>query len=415
MKNKIETMGTPPELLRQIVPTIEGGILQKRFLQGNEAIAEGVLEAGVRFYAGYPITPSTEIAEILSARLPRVRGTFIQMEDEIASMGAVLGASLAGVKSITATSGPGFSLMQELIGYAGMAQIPCVIIDVMRAGPSTGMPTSSAQGDVMQAIWGTHGDHPVVVVTPGSVSEAYYLAIWCVNIAERLRIPVIFLPDEVIGHMRELLLVPPSELIHREERPRPLPGEHRGAQPFSVNGIEVPPMAPLGSGFRYNVTGLVHDEMGFPTNNPGRGEQLISFLIDKVVQRTEELSFAEEFETSDAEVIIIAYGGTARSARHSVRELRAAGYRAGLFRIITLHPFPHKQLAELGRTCSRFLLVEMNRGQLNLTVRASIGIQAQLATINRSNGILISPAEINVAARLLQSGESGPSREAMAA
>jgi 2-oxoglutarate ferredoxin oxidoreductase subunit alpha len=214
-------MNTPKELLRQIVPTTEGGVFQKKFLQGNEAIAEGAVAAGVRFFAGYPITPSTEIAEALSVRLPRIKGVFIQMEDEIASMGAILGASLAGAKVLTATSGPGFSLMQELIGYSAMAQIPCVIVNVMRAGPSTGLPTAPAQGDVMQAIWGTHGDHPCIVVCPGSVSEMFYLSIWSVNLAERLRVPVILLPDEIVGHMRELLVVPPPELIRIESRRLP--------------------------------------------------------------------------------------------------------------------------------------------------------------------------------------------------
>jgi len=386
-------MKTPKELMNQILFDTEGGVFQKRFLQGNEAAAEGVLAAGVRFFAGYPITPSTEIAEILSERLPRIKGAFIQMEDEIASIGAILGASLAGSKSLTATSGPGFSLMQELIGYSGMAQIPCVIVNVMRSGPSTGMPTSPAQGDVMQAIWGTHGDHPVVVVAPATVSEMYYLAIWCVNISERLRIPVIFLPDEVVGHMRELLMVPPSELIRRENRLKPTttPEEFH---PFKIEGNTVTAMPAMGEGYRYNVTGLVHDQDGFPTNDPNRAGELNSFLVNKVLSRTDELAFAEEIDTENAQQIIIAYGSTARSAERAKKLLAAQGKKIGIFRIITLHPFPVKQLQRLAKMCDRFLLVEMNLGQMTTTVRSIIGLDVELRVINKANGLPIAPSEI---------------------
>jgi len=383
-------MITPKELMRQIVPQSEGGVFQKKFLQGNEAIAEGVLAAGVKFYAGYPITPSSEIAEILSVRLPRIRGAFIQMEDEIASMGAILGASLAGRKVVTATSGPGFSLMQELIGYAAMTQIPCVIVNVMRAGPSTGLPTSPAQGDVMQAIWGTHGDHPSIVVSPASVQEMYYLSIWCMNLAERFRTPVIFLPDEIIAHMRELLVVPPSELITVENRLAP-DVSPEAFHPFSTIGTDIAAMPPLGSGYRYNVTGLVHDEDGFPSNDPDRAEELTSFLVNKVLARTDEIAFAEEINTDGAEAIIIAYGSTARSAERAMKLLALRGKRVGIFRIITLSPFPAAKLARLARSCDTFLLAEMNRGQLTTTIRSIIGLSAELKVLNKSNGTPITP------------------------
>jgi 2-oxoglutarate/2-oxoacid ferredoxin oxidoreductase subunit alpha len=386
-------MNIPKDLIRQIVPRSEGGVFQKRFLQGNEALSEGALAAGLKFFAGYPITPSSEIAEILSVRLPRIRGTFIQMEDEIASMGAILGASLAGVKALTATSGPGFSLMQELIGYAGMAQIPCVIVNVMRAGPSTGLPTSPAQGDVMQAIWGTHGDHPSIVVAPASVQEMYYLSIWCMNLAERLRVPVILLPDEIVAHMRELLLVPPPELIAIESRRAPdvEPGDYH---PFPAAGIDVAAMPALGTGFRYNVTGLVHDEDGFPSNDPDRAEKLTSFLVNKVIARTAELAFAEEINTDGAEAVIIAYGSTARSAERAMRLLALQGRKVGIFRIITLNPFPSAQLTRLAESCSTFLLAEMNRGQFTTTVRSVIGRAAELKVLNKSNGTPIPPDAI---------------------
>jgi 2-oxoglutarate ferredoxin oxidoreductase subunit alpha len=384
-------MNTPKELLRQIVPTTEGGVFQKKFLQGNEAIAEGAVAAGVRFFAGYPITPSTEIAEALSVRLPRIKGVFIQMEDEIASMGAILGASLAGAKVLTATSGPGFSLMQELIGYSAMAQIPCVIVNVMRAGPSTGLPTAPAQGDVMQAIWGTHGDHPCIVVCPGSVSEMFYLSIWSVNLAERLRVPVILVPDEIIGHMRELLVVPPPELIRIESRRLPDVSPER-FHPFDIQGSSsIAAMPPLGTGYRFNVTGLVYDEDGFPTNDSDRAGALTSYLVDKVGKREKELSYAEEIDTEDAEAIIIAYGSTARSAERAVRLLAQRGKKVGIFRIITLHPFPEQQLLSLARHCSRFILAEMNLGQMTTTVRAILGRDVELRTINQANGLPITP------------------------
>jgi 2-oxoglutarate/2-oxoacid ferredoxin oxidoreductase subunit alpha len=386
-------MNIPHELMRQIVPRSEGGVFQKRFLQGNEAIAEGVLTAGVKFFAGYPITPSSEIAEILSVRLPRIKGAFIQMEDEIASMGAILGASLAGVKVVTATSGPGFSLMQELIGYAGMAQIPCVIVNVMRAGPSTGLPTSPAQGDVMQAVWGTHGDHPVIVVTPATVQEMYYLSIWSMNLAERFRVPVIFLPDEIVAHMRELLVVPPAELITIENRRYPdVPPEM--FHPFPATGLDASAMPAIGKGYRYNVTGLVHDQDGFPSNDPDRAEELTSFLVNKVISRTDELAFAEEINTDGAEAIIIAYGSTARSAERAMRLLALQGRKIGIFRIITMHPFPAAKLARLAGSCDSFLLAEMNRGQLTATVRSVIGLGAELKVLNKSNGTPITPDAI---------------------
>ena len=390
-------MKTPPELMNQVLLDTRDSIFQKRFMQGSEALVEGVLAAGLRFYAGYPITPSTEVAELLSNRLPRRKGVFIQMEDEIASIGAVLGASLAGLKSMTATSGPGFSLMQELIGYAGLAQIPCVIVDVMRGGPSTGMPTMPSQGDVQQAIWGTHGDHPVVVIAPASVSEMYYLVIWSMNIAEKLRIPVIFLPDEIIAHMREKLLIPPQETLRRVDRAQPTESPE-DFKPFRIKGVSIPAMPPIGTGYRYNVTGLIYDESGFPTNQSARAGELVDYLLEKITARKDELIFSEEIGTEDADEIIIAYGSTARSAESAQKMLRQQGRKVGLFRLITLHPFPEDRLKALSRKCGKFILAEMNKGQLITTVKAAIGSGAELKCVHKADGHPIFPHEIVSAA-----------------
>jgi 2-oxoglutarate ferredoxin oxidoreductase subunit alpha len=397
--------------MNQVLLETGDAVFQKRFLQGSEALVEGALAAGLRFYAGYPITPSTEIAELLSSRLPRRKGVFIQMEDEIASIGAVLGASLAGLKSLTATSGPGFSLMQELIGYAGLAQIPCVIVDVMRGGPSTGMPTMPSQGDVQQAVWGTHGDHPVVVVAPASVTEMYFLAVWCMNISEKLRIPVIFLPDEIIAHMRERVLIPPQEVLRNVNRAMPAepPGEFK---PYRFSGSAVAAMPPLGAGYRYNVTGLIYDESGFPTNQSARAGELVDYLLDKVMRREDELVFYEETGTEDAEEIIIAYGSVARSAESAVKTLRQQGRKAGLFRLITLHPFPEKRLKQLARKCGKFLLSEMNKGQLIIPVRAAIGSNAELKCVHKADGHPVFPHEIVAAAGAKAAGRKPELRDA---
>ncbi|MGE5541698.1 MAG: 2-oxoacid:acceptor oxidoreductase subunit alpha, partial [Bacillota bacterium] len=256
-----------------------------RLMQGNEACVEGALAAGLRFFAGYPITPSTEIAELLAERLPAVGGKFIQMEDEIASMGAVIGASLAGLKSMTATSGPGFSLKQENIGYAALTEVPCVIVDVQRVGPSTGMPTSPAQGDVMQARWGTHGDHPIVVYTPWSVGETYSLTVRCFNTAEELRTPVILLMDEVVGHMRERVMPPAPGELEVVNRRKPAQPPHSGYRPYDPGDGDIPPLAAFGDGYRFHVTGLSHDMSGFPTNDSAKAEYLHRRVCDKVEKR----------------------------------------------------------------------------------------------------------------------------------
>lgn len=369
-----------------------------RLMQGNEAVVEGALAAGVRFFAGYPITPSTEIAELMAERLPVLGGKFIQMEDEIASMAAVIGASLTGVKALTATSGPGFSLKQENIGYAAMAEIPCVVVNVQRWGPSTGIPTAPAQGDVMQARWGTHGDHPVIVLCPSSVREAYTLSVRAVNLSEKYRVPVILLMDEVIGHMRERVVLPRAEELEIIERKKPgsKPQDYR---PYRSDEDGVPPMANFGDGYRYHVTGLVHDERGNPTTDPRVAEDLILRLHRKLTDHLDDIVTVDGYELADAEVVVVAYGGVARSAKRAVKDARAAGIKAGLFRPVTIWPFPEKAVAELAGRVRHIIVAEMNLGQLKGEVERAVRGRAAVTGVHRLSGELITFDEILSAIR----------------
>lgn len=369
-----------------------------RLMQGNEAVVEGALAAGVRFFAGYPITPSTEIAELMAERLPLVGGKFIQMEDEIASMAAVIGASLAGAKALTATSGPGFSLKQENIGYAAMAEIPCVVVNVQRWGPSTGIPTAPAQGDVMQARWGTHGDHPVIALCPSSVREAFDLTVRAVNLAEKYRVPVILLMDEVVGHMRERVVLPPPEEVEVVERkkPRVPPVDY---YPYRPDEDGVPPMANFGEGYRYHVTGLVHDEKGNPTTDPRVAEELLLRLHRKIYDHLEDIVEVERYMLEDAEVAVVAYGAVARAARRAVKEARAAGINAGLLRPVTIWPFPEREVAELAQKVRLVVVAEMNLGQLRLEVERAVGGRVAVKGIHRVSGELITVEEILAALR----------------
>jgi len=366
-----------------------------KLLQGNEACAEAALAAGCRFFAGYPISPSSEIAELLSVRLPRVGGRFIQMEDEIAAMGAILGAAMTGVKVLTATSGPGYSLKQENIGYAAMAEIPCVIVNIMRGGPSTGLPTQPAQADVMQARWGTHGDHPAVALTPASVREVYDETVRAFNIAERFRVPVTLLIDEIIAHMRERVVVPdPSELT-LWERPRPS-GPPEQYLPFGDTPSGVPPMADFGSGYRYHVTGLYHDARGLPNDHPEVVDALQRRLMRKVelglpdIQKYEQVSLALD----DATLGIIAYGSSARSAKAAIRLARARGIPVGLLRPVTLWPFPEGPVADLAKQVRHLIVVEMNLGQIALEVERVTRGLCHVHRVNRVTGEPIPPEQI---------------------
>lgn len=362
-------------------------------IQGNEAVAEGALRAGCRFFGGYPITPATEISEVMSVKLPQVGGTYIQMEDEIASLGAVIGASLAGVKSMTATSGPGFSLMQENLGYAVMAEVPVVVVNVMRGGPSTGLPTCPAQGDVMQARWGTHGDHPVIVLSASTVRECYDVTIKAFNYSERFRIPVILLIDEVVGHMREKVVIDEDEEVEIINRTTPaVPPEWY--LPYEDTPLGVPAMASFGTGYRYNITGLTHDIRGFPT---ARHDEIGPFnqrLFRKVSQHLKEISLTDHFLTEDAEIVVIAYGSVARSAKRAVIEAREQGIPAGLLKLTTLWPFVRDEIERMLPTVRVFIVPEMNMGQMSREVkRVNRGV-ARVMTINKVDGTIIMPHEI---------------------
>ncbi len=364
-----------------------------KLLQGNEAMVAGALYAGCRFFAGYPITPATEISEAMSRRLPALGGTFIQMEDEIASMGAVIGASLAGVKSMTATSGPGFSLMQENLGFACIAEVPCVIVNVMRGGPSTGLPTHVSQGDVQQARWGTHGDHPVIVLAPATTRDCFEVTVQAFNLSEKYRTPVIILSDEIVAHTREKIVLPPPGALEVVDRVTPaMPPEWY--IPYEDTPRGVPPMAPFGAGYRYHVTGLIHDVRGFPTE---RADEIVPFLnrlFRKINQHFFDIQRVEEHLTEDAEVLVMAYGSVARVAKRAVIEARDRGVKAGLIKLITLWPFPRRLLEPHLKRVRAVLVPELNMGQISREVKRINQGMTRVETLNRIDGRLITPEEI---------------------
>lgn len=336
----------------------------KHFLSGDLACAEGALAAGCRFFAGYPITPATEIAERMARRLPQVGATYIQMEDEIASIAAVIGASYAGLKAMTATSGPGFSLMQENIGLAVMTEAPCVIVDVMRGGPSTGQPTMAGQQDVMQAKWGSHGDYEIIALTPSSVQEAFDLTIEAFNYAETYRVPAMVMMDAIVGHMWEKVIIPPADNIRIVNRNKPSvpPKEY---MPFKPEKNLVPPMAVFGEGYRFHATGLTHEEDGRPRTESIKVQQkLVQRLCDKIRKNSDKIVQVKEIMMEDAEVAIVAYGIESRAALSAVRKARSNGIKAGLVRLMTLWPFPEKPIAEVAKNVKMIIVPEMNYGQL---------------------------------------------------
>jgi 2-oxoglutarate ferredoxin oxidoreductase subunit alpha len=360
---------------------------------GNEACTEGALAAGVKFFASYPITPANEIGEILSRMLPEAGGKFIQMEDEIASMAAIIGASLGGLKSMTATSGPGFSLMQENIGFASMAEVPCVVVNVMRAGPSTGLPTQPAQGDVMQARWGTHGDHVVIVICPSSVRETFDLTVRAVNLSEKYRVPVILLTDEVIAHLREKVTLPAPETIERFDRVKPTVSPD-WYKPFDDVESGITSMANFGEGYRYHVTGLTHDVLGFPTTVPSEVKTAIERLHRKIALGLSDIIQVEEFMLKDAEVAIVAYGCVARSAKSAALELRRRGIKTGVLRLITLWPFPNAPIGKMVKKIKKIVVPEMNMGQIYHEVVRVSSAKAMVKKCNRVDGDMLTPGEI---------------------
>lgn len=362
-------------------------------MQGNVAVATGAIDAGCRFFAGYPITPSSEISEYLAKKLPEIDGRFMQMEDEIAAMGAVIGASLGGVKSLTATSGPGFSLKQENIGYAVMAEVPVVVVNVMRGGPSTGLPTLPSQGDVMQARWGTHGDHPIIVLAPSSVRESYDLTIEAFNMSEKYRIPVILLLDEIIGHVHEKVELPdPEELVIVNRKKPDVPPEEY--LPYAADETGIPAMANFGEGYRYHVTGLVHDETGFPTQVTEKIEEQLGRLNSKLDRYLDEIILLKETGTESAEIGVISYGSSARSARQAVTKAAEEGIKVGMIQLQTLWPFPEQRIHDFGEQVSHIVVPELNTGQIAHEIEHAVRGKTEVLRINRITGEPIHPDEI---------------------
>lgn len=364
-----------------------------KLMQGNEACTMGAIAAGLQFYAGYPITPSTEIAEMCAEELPKFGGKFIQMEDEIGSIAACIGASLAGKKSMTATSGPGFSLMQESIGYASLCEIPLVIVNVQRVGPSTGMPTSPAQGDVMQARWGTHGDHSVVVLSPGNVKECFELTFRAFELSEKYRVPAIVLTDEVVGHMREKVVLPDPRSYTVPMRA--MPSSPAGYKPYAADPDGgVPLMAPFGKGYRWHCTGLFHDEAGAPSGKAAVADALLRRLDRKITKNVAELEdyFAESLD--DCEVAVVSFGSSAMAALSAVRRARKEGMKAGMLRLKTIWPFPDETMRRLAASARKIIVPEMNLGQLALEVERAAHGQAEVIKLGKVNGELFHPNEV---------------------
>ncbi len=366
---------------------------ERVLLQGSEACVRGALAAGCRFYAGYPITPATEIMELMSRMLPQAGGVFIQMEDEIAGIGATIGGSLGGLKAMTATSGPGFSLMQEHISFAAMAEVPCVIVNVMRGGPSTGLPTRPMQGDVMQARWGAHGDHPLLVVAPSSAYEFFDLTVKAFNLAERYRSPVIVLADEIVAHTRESVVLPPLAEIEIEDRVKPtVPPEWYS--PYRDPGTGIPPMAAFGEGYRFHVTGLMHDINGFPTQRQDETQELMMRLFNKISKDFHLLQWYDSYYDEGAEITVIAYGSVARSALRAVKMARDKGLPVGLLKLKMLWPFMRRTVMQYLESSRKVIVAEMNMGQLSREVKRVNQGKCEVLTLNRIDGQMITPSEI---------------------
>lgn len=364
-------------------------------MQGNEAATRGAIAAGMRFYAGYPITPSTEIAEISSTLLPKVGGVFVQMEDEISSIAAVIGASSVGCKAMTATSGPGFSLMQENIGYASMTEIPCVVVDVQRAGPSTGLATSPAQADVMQARWGTHGDHPVIAIAPSSVEETYNLIIRAFNMSEKYRVPVIFLMDEIIGHLREGISIPDHHDIKIVNRKWPDENDKSWIPYRGDPETGVPVIPPFGQGWKYHITGLTHNEKGYPVGNGGEvAGNLTKRLMSKIELNRNDIIDYEAVDCDDADLILVCYGGTGRAVLKAVKDARSEGKKVGMFRVKTVWPFADKELEQYA-SGKKVMVVEHNYGQLLLEVQRTVRSASDILFLGTVDGTNIMPAQIS--------------------
>ena len=372
------------------------------FVQGNEACVEGALYAGLDFFAGYPITPSTEVAELLSYRLPAKGGNFIQMEDELSSMCAIIGASLTGKKTMTATSGPGFSLKQEAIGFAVMTETPCVVLNVQRGGPSTGLPTSGSQGDVMQTRWGTHGEHAIIALTASNNQDIFAMTIEAFNLSETFRTPVILLLDEIVAHTREKLVMPDPGEISVVERLHTSVPEGTDYHPYLPREDGRLPMSDFGGVHRYNVTGLAHDMWGFPSNKPEIVYELMHHLVDKIEGHTREITRVKEFYVDDADCLLISYGASARTALHVVENRRERGENLGLLELQSLWPFPAEVVRKRCASVNYVIVVEMNMGQILHEVKSIVEERNKVFLANKIDGTFITPSDVLDILRIIQ-------------
>jgi 2-oxoglutarate ferredoxin oxidoreductase subunit alpha len=365
------------------------------FINGDDACAEGGIAAGCRFFAGYPITPATEVAEWMARRLPQVGGIYVQMEDELASMAAIIGASNGGVRSMTSTSGPGFSLMMENIGLAVMLETPCVIVNIMRGGPSTGLPTLVGQQDVMQARWGSHGDYEIIALSPSSPQESFDLTVDAFNLADTYRVPVIILSDEIVGHMNEKVVIPEPGKIRIVSRKKPDKGPE-DFTPFFPDKESIPPMVHAGEGFHIHATGLTHDEYGYPLINSDAQERLVQRLVRKIRKNEEKIVRTEEFFLDDAEVVIVSYGCSARTALDVVETARVKGVKAGLLRLITIWPFAEKKIRALAarKNVKTFVVAEINHGQIAFEVERCAEGKADTVLAGLMGGRIFEPGEL---------------------
>lgn len=365
----------------------------EHFINGDVACAEGALAAGCRFFAGYPITPATEIAERMAERLPEVGGIYIQMEDEIASISAVLGASWGGLKAMTATSGPGFSLMMENLGLGMMTETPCVVVNVQRGGPSTGLPTLVSQADMMQARWGAHGDYGVIALAPMSAQEMFDLTILAFNLSETYRLPVLVMSDAVVGHLTEKVVIPPRDEIPVVNRKK-FTGPPDAYRPYRAEADLVPPMVAAGEGYRVYITGLTHDERGYPATSAEVHDALVRRLVEKIRRHAAEIIRLDEWATEDAEVVVVSYGISARVARYAVERARHKGLPVGLLRLVTVWPFPQERVRELAERVKAFVVPEINLGQIALEVERAAAGRARTRPVTRAGGRVHDPHEV---------------------
>ena len=362
------------------------------FIQGNEACARGAIKAGCRFFGGYPITPSTEIAEDMAILLPREGGAFIQMEDEISALGSVIGAIWSGVKGMTATSGPGFSLMQEHIGYAAMTETPLVIINMQRGSPSTGQPTMASQSDMMQARWGSHGDYEIIALSPSSVQECCDFTIEAFNLAEEYRVPVMVMSDEIVGHMREKITIPKQVKINKRKMPEETPEKFL---PFKADAEGTSPMPPFGSGYKLHVTGLTHDERGYPdASNPKTHSKLVKRLCDKINKNREQITRVRQELVDDAEIIVVSYGAPSRSVATAIKKARQEGIKTGYMKLDVVWPFPEKEIREAAKKASKIIVVEMNLGQIVHEVERVACGHSEVSLLSKIGGEIHRPDEI---------------------